>query len=123
MCRFTLFLTGFVIRHNGQATASLATKLITKCIQTAFKSVIFRLNKDNSNICSLVVESLTAAFADLDGRIAKELLESSLDCGSTAIVLLHIDNILFSANIGDSGAFVLASHQSFQLSESHTLVK
>lgn len=77
---------------------------------------------DFSNLPMLVAEALKIAFLSLDQQIALELKSGCLNSGSTALVVLHIDNYIFTANIGDSKAFVMGTDQAVSLSVPHTLV-
>lgn len=98
--------------HGGKDTANLLVDLIPK-------NIVANLNSDATN----VEDALKIAFASTDKQILERAKREGWSNGSTAVLSLIVDNVLYLANIGDSEC-VLAKkkddgHESILLSFKH----
>lgn len=113
---------GELIRHNGPKCAEIASVLLIETLRENLKKVFRNPKDDTRNCCSLIEAAIKKTFAKIDFQIGCRLKDMALETGCTALVILHIDNFLFCANIGDSQAFVMGSENCSSLSMAHTPV-
>ena len=113
---------GLLNRHNGRDCAELSSQIVVEIVHKIFRKKLKNIANESLNYYNMIVSNLHQVFIELDLKIMQNLKEKSMESGSTAIVVLHIDNNVFCANLGDSRAFIMGKEQSTSLSQPHTLV-
>lgn len=95
--------------HGGQHASEYVRRhlLATIANQAAFRAGDF-------------VAALRRAFAVVDDALVKWLWERRNPCGSTAAVVLLVDNLVFVAHAGDTRALLCRDKTAFALTSDHT---
>lgn len=114
--------TGSLKRHNGSNCAIIATNLIKKILEQRLIKSFQKLNLKKDNFYELIGQAIEKTFVEIDHEIGNQLRESALETGSTALVILHIENHLFCANLGDSQAFTMGTNRCVSLSKAHNIL-
>lgn len=104
-----IMMLGVFDGHGGQHASEYVRRhlLTTIANQAAFRSGDF-------------VAALRRAFAVVDDALVKWLWERRNPCGSTAAVVLLVDNIVYVAHAGDTRALLCRDKSAFALTSDHT---
>ncbi len=103
---------------GGQNAGSMASE---KASQIIFERIskVFRPDFDIKSIRNLLISSVTTA-----NSVIYDMALSSADMvgmGTTCVIALIYDNILYSVNVGDSRLYVI-NHEIRQITKDHTIV-
>lgn len=95
--------------HGGQHAAEYLRRYLLPAIanQQSFQAGDF-------------VAALRKAFAVVDDALVKWLWERRIPCGSTAAVVLLVDNVVYVAHCGDTRALLCRDKTAFALTADHT---
>lgn len=104
-----IMMLGVFDGHGGQHASEYVRRhlLATIANQSAFRNGDF-------------VTALRRAFAVVDDALVKWLWERRNPCGSTAAVVLLVDNVVYVAHAGDTRALLCRDKMAFALTSDHT---
>jgi serine/threonine protein phosphatase PrpC len=95
--------------HGGKKVAEYCTKVLHQQVSNAFLAV------------GNMKEALTKGFEETDKKLAQsELKKIAKTSGSTAVVAVIKDNMLYIAHVGDSRAILARDSKALLLTQDHT---
>lgn len=95
-----LSFCSFYEAMQGHSSITDEKRIDEKCKQMQFSVPLYR---------AILKEALSRALSDIDSALNNKSGKWGWQSGSTAVVVLKVDNHLLVANIGDSKAFVCSS--------------
>jgi serine/threonine protein phosphatase PrpC len=104
-----VMMLGIFDGHGGSQAAEYVKRYLLPAVanQKAFESGDF-------------VVALRRAFAVVDDVLVKWLWERRIPCGSTAAVVLLVENVVYVAHCGDTRALLCRDKTAFALTSDHT---
>ncbi len=103
---------------GGQNAGSEASERAISIIYDRITKVI-RLDADSNSIRNLLVSSINTANAVVHDLAVSS--ESKKGMGTTCVVALRIDNMLYVVSVGDSRVY-LVNHELIQITKDHSVV-
>ena len=90
-------LYGIFDGHGGNYTSDILPTLVTKHLLNPLSDVNIKYNSKK------IISHINQAFINIDNEIYNNITDES---GSTAVIILNINNLIYLINLGDSRAVI-----------------
>jgi serine/threonine protein phosphatase PrpC len=113
---------GKINSHNGSLCVDLIKLHFMSMLTKNLKNAIKPDEVSELNFVKAFSRVITKTFKEIDALLLEKLKERSYDCGSTALVIVILGNLILCANLGDSVAFITQKSSNISLSVQMTPV-